>query len=91
MEKRRKTVFSQMVHAGKRTYLVDLDTELSGERIVFLNESHGEGKERHQVLVLRGRHSSRDRGNARCTRVHRKAPTFASARLRAPVPNLVTI
>ncbi|GIV53619.1 MAG: hypothetical protein KatS3mg039_0137 [Candidatus Kapaibacterium sp.] len=41
-----------MVHAGKRTYFVDVDTEPSGERIVFLNESHGEGKERHQVLVF---------------------------------------
>ncbi len=52
MEKRRTTVFSRTVHAGKRTYFVDIEQTKSNERIVFLIESQGEGKERYRVLIF---------------------------------------
>ncbi|RMF34724.1 MAG: DUF3276 family protein [Chlorobiota bacterium] len=52
MEKKRPTLFSQMVRAGKRTYFVDIEPTQGHQRMVLLIESQGPGHERHRVLIF---------------------------------------
>ncbi|MCX8050991.1 MAG: DUF3276 family protein [Chlorobi bacterium] len=52
MQKRRPTLFSRTVHTGKRSYFVDVEQVRTGERIVFLIESHGKHQTRYRVLIL---------------------------------------
>jgi hypothetical protein len=52
MQKRRPTLFSRTVHTGKRSYFVDVEQVRTGERIVFLIESHGKHQARHRVLIF---------------------------------------
>jgi hypothetical protein len=40
-----------MLRAGSRTYFLDIEQERGGGRFVLITESHGQGRERHRIMI----------------------------------------